>query len=82
MPADSSSRLFFKGFVAWVLRIIAAGVLAFLSSAGVCRATEFFLWSASDYVCGHNAVLMIGLLFIIFWVFLEFALPKLLRGKC
>ena len=68
-----------KALIAWLLRIVAAYVLACLGAVGVCYGTQLVRWYASDYVCGHNAYLVAAPLFFVFWVALELGLPVLLR---
>jgi len=71
----------FKGLLSFFLRLVSAGFLAYLSAEGICEATEWFAWRSSDYVCGHNAALTLGPLFIVIWALLEFALPAFFRGR-
>jgi len=70
----------FKGLLAFFLRLVCAGFLAYLGAAGICEATSWLAWRSSDYVCGHNAALTLGPLFVAIWVLLEFALPAFFRG--
>jgi hypothetical protein len=74
-------RNLFKSVVRFFLRLVSAGLLAYLGAGGICEATDFLAWRSSDYVCGHNTALTFGLLFVVIWALLEFALPVFFRGR-
>ena len=81
MTTEPNAAAFFKGLVAWLLRMLCAGALAYFGASGICAGTEHFHWQSSEYVCGHNVALTLGPLFIVIWLLLEVALPMVFRGR-
>jgi hypothetical protein len=74
-------RNLFKAVMGFVLRLVSAGFLAYLSAGGVCEAAVVLAWRSSDHVCGHNAALTFGPLFVVIWALLEFAVPAFTLGR-
>jgi len=77
--SEPDGKVFVRGVVAWLLRLVAAYWLARLSAAGICTATDLSHWRYSTYVCGHNGAITFAPLFIVFWALLELGLPVLLK---